>query len=167
MNLPLAAAGATALALIELSVLPSIRIAGLKPDLVLVVVVVIAAVFGLDRALGWAFVGGLLLDVLSAGPYRPIGATAFTLLVVAGLAAATVRFVPGGRTAVTVALGFALAVVYHLLVLGFITLRGVATGDPLAAIVPLAVLDAALAVPVVALAVLVERRAQRQEGLGW
>lgn len=167
MNLPLAAAGATALALIELSVLPYIKIADLKPDLVLVVVVVVAAVFGLERAIGWAFVGGLLLDLLSAGPYRPLGATAFTLLVVAGLTAAAIRFIPGGRAAVTIALGFALAIVYHVLVLFFLSLRGVTAEDPLTAIVPIAVLDAALAVPLVAAAVLLERRTQRQEGLGW
>src|SRR5437667_9908170 len=100
MSLPLAAAGAVLLALLELSVAPYLQIAGLKPDLVLIVVVSVASFSGLERAFAWAFVGGLMLDLLSAGPYRPVGATAFTLLIVAGLASITVRAFPSGRIAI-------------------------------------------------------------------
>lgn len=166
MSLPLAAAGAIALALVELSVAPYLQVAGLKPDLVLVAVVTIASVFGLGRAIGWAFIGGLMLDLLS-GPDRPLGTTAFTLLLVAGLAAATSRVFPGGKMAITVAVTFGLAVLYHLLVLFFLSMRGVSAAEPLDISVQLALLDAALAIPAVALAVLVARRAEREEGVGW
>ena len=167
MNLPLAAAGVMVLALLELSVSPYLRIAGLKPDLVLIAVVAIGSVFGLERAIGWAFVGGLMLDLLSAGPYRPLGATAFTLLLIAGLAAATSRLFPSGRIAVTVGLTLLLGVLYHLLILFFISLRGVSAEDPLGTALPIAVLDAALALPAALGAVLVARRVEQREGLGW
>jgi rod shape-determining protein MreD len=167
MSLPLAAAGAVVLALLELSVAPYLKIAGLKPDLVLIAVIVIASFAGLERAFAWAFVGGLILDLLSAGPYRPLGATAFTLLVVAGLASITVRAFPGGRVPVTVALVFVLAVLYHLLILEFVSLRGASAADPLGTVVPIALLDAVLAIPVAILGFMAARRLQAQEGLGW
>ena len=167
MSLPLAAGGAIALTLLELSVTPYLTVAGLRPDLVLIAVVAIAAVFGLERAIGWAFVGGVMLDLLSAGPYRPLGATAITLLLIAGLAAGTSRLFPSGRVAITVALAFVLGVLYHLLVLFFLSLRGVSADDPLGAALTIAVLDAVLALPVALGAVLVARRLEHQERLGW
>lgn len=167
MSLPLAAAGAIALALAELSIAPHLQVGGLKPDLVLIAVVSISSVFGLERAIGWAFVGGLMLDLLSAGPYRPLGATAFALLVVAGLAATASRLLPAGRVAVTVALVFLLALLYHLSILAFLSLTGVSADDPLGASLPLATLDAVLAVPVAVLAILLARRVRPAEGLGW
>lgn len=167
MSLPLAAAGAITLALIELSVLPYVLPAELTPDLVLVAIVPIAALFGLERAVAWAFVGGLMLDLLSAGPYRPLGATAFTLLVLAALAAGATRVIPGGRIPLTVALVGVAAIAYHLAILFFISLRGVSVSEPLTAVVPLAIVDAILAVPVVLAGFFLARRVERQEGLGW
>jgi rod shape-determining protein MreD len=167
MSLPLAAAGAIALALLELSVAPSVALGGLVPDLVFVAVVTISAVFGLERALPWAFVGGLMLDLLSAGPYRPLGTTPFTLLVVAAVTAAVARFVPNGRVPVTIGLAVILAIAYHLAILFFVSMRGVSVADPLRLVVPIALVDAVLTALAVAAAVLVERRVERQEGLGW
>jgi rod shape-determining protein MreD len=167
MSLPLAAAGAIALALLELSVVPTLAIAGLVPDLVFVAVVTVAAAFGLERALVWAFVGGLMLDLLSAGPYRPLGATPFTLLVVAAITAAAARVVPNGRVPVTIALALALAVAYHVAILFFISMRGVSVADPLRLIVPIAIVDAILTGLAMVAALLVARRVERQEGLGW
>lgn len=168
MSLPLAAAGAIVLALVELSVVPVVA-PGWAPDLVLIAVVPIGTIFGLERAVAWAFVGGLMLDLLSAGPYRPVGATAFTLLALAGLAAAAARLWPGGggRIPLSVALVALAAVVYHLSVLFFVSLRGVTVDDPLSAIAPLALVDTLLAVPAAVACVLVVRRVERQEGLGW
>ena len=167
MSLPLAAAGAVLVALVELSVAPYVEIAGLKPDLVLIAVVVIASFAGLERAMVWAFVGGLMLDLLSAGPYRPLGATSFTLLVVAGIAAFVVRAFPSGRIAISVTLVFALAIVYPLSILFFLSLRGATAADPVGTVVPIAVLDAVLSIPVAVIAFLAARRFQAQEGLGW
>lgn len=167
MSLPLAAAGAIALALLELSVAPTLAVAGIVPDLVFVSVVAIAAVFGLERALPWAFVGGLMLDLLSAGPYRPLGTTPFTLLIVGAVTAAVSRFVPNGRVPVTIALSLALAIAYHVAILFFISLRGVSADDPLRLVVPIAIVDALLTALAVVVAVLVARRVERQESLGW
>jgi rod shape-determining protein MreD len=167
MSLPLAAAGAVVLARLELSVAPYLKIADHKPDLGLIAVVSIASVFGLERAIGWAFVGGLMLDLLSAGPYRPLGSTAFTLLLIAGLAAAISRALPSGRIVIAVVLVLVLGVLYHLLILFFISLRGASAADPLGTALPIAVLDALLAIPVAAVAFLADRRLRAQQGLGW
>jgi rod shape-determining protein MreD len=167
MSLPLAAAGAIALALLELSVAPIVAVAGIVPDLVFVAVVAIAAVFGLERTLPWAFVGGLMIDLLSAGPYRPLGATPLTLLVVAALTAAAARVIPNGRVPVTIALSIALAIAYHVAILFFVSLRGVSVDQPLTLIVPIAIVDAILTAFAVVVAILVARRVEAKEGLGW
>jgi rod shape-determining protein MreD len=167
MSLPLAAAGAIALALLQMSVVPYLTSPDLTPDLVLIVVIPIAAVFGLSSAMAWAFVGGLMLDLLSAGPDRPLGATAFTLLVLAALAAAVTRLAPTGRIPLTIALAAVAGVAYHVALLGFLSLRGVSVAEPVATAVPVAIVDAVLAVPVTIACVLLARRVERQESLGW
>ena len=84
MTLPLAAVGALVAALLETSVLPELQIGGTKPDLVLVLAIVATMIMGVEDGLVWAFLGGLMLDVLVPG--RPLVATTFVLLLVVGLA---------------------------------------------------------------------------------
>ena len=81
MTLLLAAVGATVTALFELSVGTYLRIATAQPHLVLVLGIVVTVAVGLEAGLVWAFVGGLVLDVLAA---RPLGSSAFALLVCVG-----------------------------------------------------------------------------------
>jgi rod shape-determining protein MreD len=113
MTLPLMAVGALLAALLETSVLTELAVGGVKPDLVLVLAVVVTMVVGFEDGLVWAVVGGFLIDALSA---RPLGATALGILVVIGLAALVAR-VMGTPRVVTVALvAFALSWVYQAVV---------------------------------------------------
>lgn len=169
MSLPLAAVGAVVLALLESSVAPHLMVAGVKPDLVFVVVVVVAAIFGLGAAVGWAFVGGLMIDLLSPPDLRPLGTSAFSLLVVAGLAAGAARFLPRERAGVAILLAFLLTFAYEALVLALFGVAGapVPVVDPLRAMLPIALLDAALAVPLAFGLRYLARRYGPQERLQW
>ncbi len=87
MRLVFTAIAALAAALLELSVEPHFSVGDARPHLVLALGVIATIAIGPATGLAWAFAGGLALDVLAG---RPLGATAFTLLVVlagAGLGA--------------------------------------------------------------------------------
>jgi rod shape-determining protein MreD len=77
MTLLLAAVGATVTALLELTVGPYLRIGTAEPHLVLVLGIVVTVAIGLEAGLVWAFVGGLVLDVIAQ---RPLGSSSFALL---------------------------------------------------------------------------------------
>src|SRR3970040_1678237 len=96
MTLLLAAVGATVTALLELSVGPYLRVATSQPHLVLVLGVVVTIAIGLETGLAWGFIGGLALDVLAQ---RPLGSTAFALLLCVGGANLLARLVTGLRPA--------------------------------------------------------------------
>ena len=83
MSLVLAAVGAAVAALIQSSILPFTAAGGAGLDLVLVLAVVWTMTVGLDGGLVWAFLGGLIIDVLLM---RPLGLTAFVLLLTVGAA---------------------------------------------------------------------------------
>ena len=99
MTLLLAAVGATVMALLELTVGPYLRVGAAQPHLVLVVGIVVTVAVGLEAGLVWAFVGGLVLDVLTQ---RPLGSTSFALLLCVGatsvLARLFVRLRPSSRS---------------------------------------------------------------------
>ena len=95
MTLLLAAVGATVTALLELTVGPYLRFGTAQPHLVLVFGIVVTVAIGLEAGLVWAFVGGLVLDVLAQ---RPLGSTAFALLLCVG-ATAVARAAPASASA--------------------------------------------------------------------
>lgn len=64
------------------AVSPAVVVAGVKPNLVLVAVVLVTAVAGLVAGSLWAFVGGLAANLLLA---EPLGSIPLTLLLVAAL----------------------------------------------------------------------------------
>src|SRR5574338_1692149 len=88
MTLLLAAVGAVVTALLELTVGPYLRVGDAQPHLVLVLAVVVTIAVGLDAGLTFAFVGGLALDVIAQ---RPLGVSAFALLLCVGGAAVLAR----------------------------------------------------------------------------
>jgi rod shape-determining protein MreD len=69
-----------AAALIQGSLVPAMGFATIRPELVMQFVVIWAVMRGVREALPWAFFGGLLLDVLSGGPF---GTAALALVLVA------------------------------------------------------------------------------------
>lgn len=140
MSLPLAAVGAVLAALLESSVLPELTIAGAKPDVVLVMAVVAAMLVGVEEGLTWAFLGGLMLDLIV--PERPLGATTVTLVVMIGITIAAVHVAGQSRRLAAVVLVLVLTFVYHALL---VVILAATTGLSVTATsVPVIVLSAAL-----------------------
>jgi rod shape-determining protein MreD len=149
MSIPLAAVGAVVAALLETSVLPELTIAGAKPDLVLVLAVATTTMIAVEDGLVWAFVGGLMLDLLT--PARQLGATSLALLLLVGAAAAVGRLLPHRRIVVTVLMVAVLGSIHQWFIsvaLGLTT--GVTASPSFQTVVPVVALDALLALPVAA-----------------
>lgn len=143
MSIPLAAVGALVAALLETSVLSLVMTAGTKPDLVFVLTIVSTMVLGVEDGLTWAFVGGLMLDLLI--PERHLGASSLALLLVAGVAIGVTRLLPQRRIVVAAFTVFVLSWAFQ----GLSTVILAATGGTpgqlnLAAMLPIAILDGAL-----------------------
>ena len=83
MQLVIAAALAVVAALAEFTIVPYLKIGDAVLHPVLVFGVIWAIAGGLEAGLAWAFVGGLALDILGQ---RPLGSSAFSLLIAIGLA---------------------------------------------------------------------------------
>jgi rod shape-determining protein MreD len=79
MMLPLIAAAA----LFQATAASRIKIYEVKPDLVLLLVIIGALVYGGRAALVWAFFGGLALDIFSGGP---MGSSSLALMAAALIA---------------------------------------------------------------------------------
>lgn len=58
-----------AVALLQTSLAPYFSLAGVKPDLMLTVVVLWSLLRGAGEGMIWAFIGGALLDLFSGGPF--------------------------------------------------------------------------------------------------
>jgi len=157
LTLPFAALGAIVAALIETTVIPEIPIFEVQANLLLTLAVLAAVLMGIEDGLVWAFLGGLLVDMLT--PARPIGATTFALLIMVGLAVAATRFVGQTRLAAVI-LVFVLTWAYHLLLLATLALtEGLAAGAiDLKLVFATALLNMVVALPFVALFTLIERR---------
>lgn len=166
MTLLLAAVGATMAALLELSVGPYLRVATAQPHLVLVLGVTATVAIGLEAGLTWAFVGGLVLDVLAQ---RPLGSTAFALLVCLGGAAVIGRLLTRLRPIVPIPATFLLSLVYSMtLFLAFNALRAtIPVADPAAEILPGAIYDAVLAALIGPLLIAVHDRRADTERMDW
>lgn len=146
MTLPFAALGAIVAALIETSVLPELPIGGTTTNLIFVLAVVATVLMGVEDGLVWAFVGGLMLDLLV--PARPLGATTFVLLIVVGVTFAATRVVGQGR-ARAVAAAFTLTWLYIPLLLTVLAITGgvtLRTFDP-GLVVVASILNGLVAVP--------------------
>ena len=166
MTLLLAAVGAVVTALIELSVIPYLRLGTVQPHPVLVVGVIVAIAVGLEAGLAWAFVGGLALDVLAE---RPLGSTAFALLVCVGGASLLARSLVRLRPIVPIFAVFLLSIAYSMIlfaVFGALGLRP-AAADPLLMVIPGAIYDAVLAAFIGPLTVAVHDRRLEQERVDW
>lgn len=71
--------------LLQSTTVARLKLAGVKPDLVLLLIVVGALVYGARPAVLWAFIAGIGLDIFSGGP---LGASSLALMasaLVAGL----------------------------------------------------------------------------------
>jgi rod shape-determining protein MreD len=166
MRLTVAAIGAIAAALLEVTILPAIGFGGAQPDLVLIAAVVWTFVAGFEGALVWAFVGGLMLDVLTG---RPLGSTAFTLLICVGIAAVLARVLEPLRLLGPAVGMFPLATLYAFVpLLASTVVRGpIAVADPLGSVAPRVIADTLLAGLLGGLAIWSRSRGPAHERLDW
>jgi rod shape-determining protein MreD len=144
MTLLVAAIAATVAAIVELTITPYLRVGDAQPHIVFVMAVVWTVAVGLDSGLVWAFVGGLVLDTLAQ---RPLGSTAFALLIVVGATAVLSRSLARIRPVVAIIATLILSLVYSMtLVLLFSVLRPPSTlVDPLRIVVPGVLYDVIIA----------------------
>lgn len=166
MTLLLAAVGAVLTALLELTVGPYLRVGDAVPHLVLVLGVVVTIAVGLEAGLVWAFVGGLALDVLAG---RPLGSSAFALLLCVGGASVLARSLARLRPIVPIGAVFILSLGYSMIL--FVTFGALGAplpvADPLAAVLPSAIYDAVLGMVIGPLTVAVHDRRVEQERVDW
>jgi rod shape-determining protein MreD len=166
MSLLLAAVGAIVAGLLELTIGSYLRVGDAQPHFVLVFGVIWTIAAGLDAALVWAFAGGLLLDVLAP---RPIGSSAFSLLIALSLAGLAARPLSRIRPLAPIPLVPVLSVVNSLLLLvTFGALQSpIAAPDPVGSVIPSAVYDAIIAIVAGPLIVAIHDRATEQERITW
>jgi rod shape-determining protein MreD len=166
MSLLLAAIGATVTALLEATLIPYFTVgnANLHPVLVIGVIWTIAA--GIERGVVWAFVGGLVLDVLLD---RPLGASAFALLVAVGGATLIARPMPSLRTLSPIVAVPVLSLVNSLLIY-VLASAGQGSGgvsDPIGVFLPGAAYDGLLGLLVGPLVVSIHDRRAAAERVDW
>jgi rod shape-determining protein MreD len=70
-------------ALLQSTALAKVAVRGVKPDVVLLLVLVGTLLYGGKPGIGWAFVGGLALDSFSGGP---LGSSSLALMMAATVA---------------------------------------------------------------------------------
>jgi len=166
MTLLLAAVGATVTALLELTVGSYLRIGIAQPHLVLVLGIVVTVAVGLEAGLVWAFVGGLVLDVLAQ---RPLGSTAFALLLCMGATAVIGRIFVRLRPIVPILATILLSLGYSMIL--FIAFNALRTPiqviDPVALFLPGAVYDTVLATLIGPLAISIHDRHADAERMDW
>ena len=166
MTLLLAAIGATVMAVMELTVGPYLQVGTTQPHLVLVVGIVVTVAAGLEAGLVWAFVGGLVLDVLAQ---RPLGSSAFALLLCMGATAVLARFLVRIRFLVPIVATFVLSLAYSMIL--FVTFNALSAripvSDPVSVLLPTVIYDTVLAALIGPLAVSIHDRRLDQERIDW
>lgn len=115
------------LCLLQSTTVARLKIAGVKPDLVLLLIIIGALLYGARSGVLWAFIGGIGLDIFSGGP---MGASSLALMasaLVAGLGHRPFsRFNPVVPLAAAALGTLAYAGVY-LLILTMLAVAGVST----------------------------------------
>lgn len=166
MRYLLAAVGATAAALVELSLAPYLGVGGAHPHPVLVFGVIWTIAIGLDSGLVWAFVGGIALDSLAT---RPLGISSFALLVSVGGAALIGRSFVRIRPLAPLISVPVLSLVNSMILLALLAAirPPVTTADPIAAFMPGAAYDAVLGVLFGPLIVSIRDRRTADERVDW
>jgi rod shape-determining protein MreD len=166
MSALLAAVGATVVALLEVAVIRYVEVGQAHPHPVLVMGVIWTVAAGLEDGLAWAFVGGIALDVLTL---RPLGSTAFTLLLVVGVTALLARPLVRVRPLAPIVIVVVASIGYSLMLLALFNalVAPIAVEEPVNVILPGAVYDTVLAAILGPLAVAVHDRRLDQERVDW
>lgn len=151
-------------AMVQTTLLSRITLLGAPPNLMLLVVLVWTLVRGMDEGAVWAFVGGLMLDLLSGGP---LGSMALALLAAASLAGQSVGEEVGSQAVRLVILTVLGAMAYHLVLLIILNWSGHVAdwGFALIQIAGPSVLLNAVLAPLLLPPLTWVERATREEGL--
>lgn len=136
-------------AMVQSTVLPRLRIFGGQPDLVLLLVLAWAILDHESEGMVWAFVGGLLLDLLSGAP---LGLSALLMVPITYLIGLTEAQVYRGSVAFSLLLTAGGVFAYHIL---YLLLLNVLVGYPVVwaasfwyVTMPSALFDVILIVPI-------------------
>jgi rod shape-determining protein MreD len=165
MQLTLAAALAVVAALAEFTIAPYLQVGDAALQFVLVLAAIWTVVGGLEAGLTSAFVGGLALDVLSQ---RPLGASAFSLLMAVGTAFLVGAALRRARIIAPIVATAAASLVYSMLLLLVTSLlNGAATDGASKVIVPTAIYSTIAAAVIGPLAVAVVMRRRDAERADW
>jgi rod shape-determining protein MreD len=166
MQLVIAAALAVVAALTEYTIVPYLKIGDAVPHPVLVFGVVWAIAGSLEAGLAWAVAGGLALDVLGQ---RPLGSSAFSLLVAIGIASLIGGLMGRARILAPIVATAISSPVYSMLLLVTTTALTAAVMVPNAfdPIVPSTIYDVVLAAIVGPLTVAVVARRQAADRVDW
>jgi rod shape-determining protein MreD len=162
----LAAVGATAAALVELSLVRYLSVGGAHPHPVLVFGVIWTIAVGVESGLTWAFVGGIALDTLAS---RPLGVSAFALLISLGGASFIGRSFVRIRPLAPIIATPILSLVNSMILFGLFAAISppVTTADPVAAFMPGAAYDAVLGLVFGPLFVSILDRRNVEERAAW
>jgi len=106
-------------ALLQSTVTVRLEMVGVKPDLVLILVVIGALLYGSRAALVWGFFGGLGVDLFSGGP---LGISSLGLMLVALAAGLGHRTLSRYHLLVPVSAGAVGTLLYGLVYIGLLTL---------------------------------------------
>jgi len=158
MNPYVAAPFLVVVALIQSTLSPRLQIGAIWPDFMLLVVVSWALLGRLAEALVWSMAGGLVVDLMSGGPF---GGTGLALMVATLAAAVMAEGVFRGRTVLPIAAALVASLAFH----GAYLLALLLVGRPvdglealLRAAIPAAVYNAALSLAVYGLMAAIDRR---------
>jgi rod shape-determining protein MreD len=166
MSLLFAAIGATVTALLETTLGPHLTVGNANVHPVLVVGVIWTIAAGIERGIVFAFVGGLVLDILLG---RPLGASAFALLIAVGGAALIAQPLPRLRPLTPIVAVPILSLVHSVLIY-VLSSAGQGPGtvaDPIALFIPGAIYDGLLGLLVGPLTVSIHDRRAVVERLEW
>lgn len=110
------------LTLAQSSLTHVVGVAGVRPDLVLVVVLGWAVWRGPTSGLRWAVIAGLCLDMLSSGPFGALTVPLVIVALLAGWLGHGRLF--GGYLVLPLLLTFPLSLLYYLIYLALVSLMG-------------------------------------------
>ena len=121
---------------------PVVEIAGVRPNIVLVVVILVTVLRGFEAGIGWAFVAGLTANLLGR---QPLGSIPLELLLATVVVAGGERLFGRLVWVYPIAAVFVASMLADGVSLTILRLVDASPGIPLQLIVPAAVLNAALA----------------------
>jgi rod shape-determining protein MreD len=149
----------------EVTVAFRFEVADAQLQIVLVLAILLTMLVGFEEGTVWAFVGGLLVDIMAL---RPLGTTAFAMLLAVGIVTAAAPLLARARVFDAVVGVFLLTPIFLLVSLvasGF--LRPPAPAFSITGLVAAAFLNALLAALLTPPVRAIGRRVNRRERLVW